>query len=904
MQIRKSLVAVLFFSVVLAQSVAGQPTPAASIPLYRKVQLPYGLVEFVPSAQPRVGLALSGGGSRGLAQIGALKAFAEYDIPIDFVVGTSMGSIIGGLYATGYPIDELDSIARNTDWYDMLSIGKQINRRELFIDQKITEDRSVLTLRMNGLKPVLPTSVNDGQKLLNYLNVLTLQAPLRSQTNFDLFEVPFRAVCTDLVKGEPVILRSGSLAQAMRASSSVSFLLSPIKIDSLILVDGGLVANVPAGITRQEGADIVLAVNTTSGLHTKEELELPWIVADQVVSIPMKLINEAQNRQADIVIAPDLGSKAANDFSGIDTLIETGYNAGIKSISAIRNLFSLCFTKNLNRDEIVLLHPALGSAPELLRSALQPLFQKDTLRGSELSLKLYQLNDSMVYSDIRITITHYRNFDLVDIEAIPQPRINSFSYSGVTKLDPDTVNYILGTLTGTPYTGKKILACIKNILARYRSIGYSLAELDSVRFDSAAGRISFHLNEGIISEIKITGNEFTNETVIRREIPIKQEDLFLSGNLKQGFTNLRSTNLFDNIYLNVERTGAKNKLIFRVEERQSSLIRFGLKMDNENIPQVSIDLRDENIFGTGAELGLLTYLSDRGKSYTLEQKANRIFYSYFTYNITAFYRFNDIYTYHTYNSESTHFYNRDLNGEYRQIQYGFSFALGRQMERWGNFIIKSSYQIDRIKNLDNTPASAGSIRLVTLRASTSFDTQDRYPYPTNGIRLSGFYETALQAIGSEIGYTNIGGEYQFNIPLASAHTLSSGLKIGFADRTLPLSQQYSLGGQYSFIGMKENEYRGRQIFLATMEYRYKLPVKLFFDTYFQTRYSIGSISEVQEALRLKEFRHSLGFTLSFDTPIGPADFTAGRAFTINSGLSDYPFRLSPLCLYFSIGYYY
>ncbi|MEJ2617593.1 MAG: patatin-like phospholipase family protein, partial [Ignavibacteriaceae bacterium] len=178
-------------------------------------KLPFGLSKEVSKTKPVVALALSGGGARGLAQIGILKALEEAGIKVDIIIGTSMGSIIGGLYSAGYSVHQLDSIARNTNWNDLLSSERETNRRELFIDQKVTEDKAIFSLRMKGLTPILPTSINNGQKLSNYLNLLTLQAPIHADSSFDELKTKFRAVCTDLVTGSPVILSRGSLSQAM-----------------------------------------------------------------------------------------------------------------------------------------------------------------------------------------------------------------------------------------------------------------------------------------------------------------------------------------------------------------------------------------------------------------------------------------------------------------------------------------------------------------------------------------------------------------------------------------------------------------------------------------------------------------------------------------------------------------
>jgi NTE family protein len=126
--------------------------------------------------------------------------------------------------------------------------------------------------------------------------------------------------------------------------------------------------------------------------------------------------------------------------------------------------------------------------------------------------------------------------------------------------------------------------------------------------------------------------------------------------------------------------------------------------------------------------------------------------------------------------------------------------------------------------------------------------------------------------------------------------------LGVADETLPLSEYFSLGGQQNFFGYREDDARGRQLFVASLEYQYKLPFSLFFDTYFKTRYDFGAVWERAEEMRLVDFKHGVGITIGLDTPIGPAEFSLGRAFHINKLFSDHPMSFGPFVVYFSIGY--
>jgi len=877
-------------------------------PEYSVRKLPFGLEKRRPVQMPVVGLALSGGGSRGISQIGVLKALEEYGIPVDIIVGTSMGSIVGGLYASGYSVKDLDSIARVTDWAALLSTNTKIDRRELFIDQKVTEDKSVFALRLNKLKPIIPTSFNDGQRFTNYLNVLTFQAPFRQSKNFDDLEIPFRAVCTNLVSGEPEVLRRGSLAQAIRASSSVSFLLAPVRVDSVLLVDGGLVANIPVKIARKEGADFVIAVNTTSQLHPAEEMQSPLSVADQVLSIPMKLLDQDQLQYANYLISPTLNEKSSVDFSDLDSLIGIGYSDAVPHCNAMKSSIDSLYNDRLKKNSFVIRHPRVSVVPSEMRESLTQLCGRDSISSGEILGWLYKINANDDYEDISARIVPGIESTGIEISTKPRPKVSLIHIEGADKISADSIGVVAEKLIGCRFSASTVLTISKEILDMYRHKGYSLAEIDSLRFEPRTGVIHIHINEGLINKLVFRGNKETDVSMIRREMPISEGDVFVSERLQRGLTNLRNTNLFESLIVSIERVADGNILVLDVEEKITSIARFGFKLATENTPQVYVDIRNENILSSGSELGLMMFLSQRGRSFTAEHKANRIFNTYFTYNVKAFYKFDDIFTYHDKQSTSTRFFEREENGLYRQIEYGSSVAVGYQARRLGTLIFRGTLEYDQIKyihqNVDTTNNLEGINRIVNLSASLKIDTQDKYPYPTKGLKLNAFYEVASTAFGSKVGYTNVGGDCQINFTLGSRHTVGTNFKIGVADKTLPLTQQYSLGGQYSFFGMKENEFRGRQIFLGSLDYRYYLPVKIFFDTYLQLRYDIGSTWQVPDQIRFADLRHGVGVSLSFDTPIGPADFSLARSFLFVRDFPNNPIKLGPAIFYFSIGYYY
>ncbi len=874
----------------------------------RTVKLPFDLTYQVPAFSPKVAIALSGGGAKGLAQIGILEALKDNDIPIEIIVGTSMGSVIGGLYSAGYTLAQIDSISENTNWEDILASSRETDRKELFVDQKITEDKAIFSLRLKGLTPIIPTSINNGQRLTSYLNLLAFQAPIHVKNSFDDLRYKFRAVCTDLVTGNPVIIKSGSLSQAMRASSSVSFLLSPVKMDSLILVDGGLVANVPVNIASKSGADFIIAVNTTSGLHSKSELTLPWIIADQIISIPMKILNEEQLNNANVIINPNLSDKDPIDFTEIDTLVKKGYNSGLTYVQGIKEKIDSIYNKNLEKSEgkyfiknVTLENNfSITSYPTLVK-----LGYRDSISNYEIVKTLGNLLESGDYKNVEAKVTEYGNRSEINFILEKNPIIEKINLKGISLIDTGKAESIFESLTGKPFNSRKLYSKIIKVLEIYRGLGYSLADLEKCEFQPNTGVLNITFDEGMISEIVIEGNKYTKPSIILREFPLRDGNYFSYDKVKEGLIDLRSTNLFDDIILTVKRENDENILTINVIEKISSLVRFGFRVDNEDKFQMSMDIRDENLFGTGTELGLLLFGGSRNRAYVLEHKSNRIFNTYFTYKINAFYQFDDAYTYRNDSTVSEREFSRSINGEYRQIYYGTSLSLGAQVEKFGNLIFQGIYKFDQVKIKQGiTGFNAYKLKIVSLKASSTIDTQDKYPFPDKGLYFSGFYETAQTVLGGDVGYFNVGFNYRGYVTFGRVHTFSPRIRIGFADKTLPISEQYSLGGQEMFYGLRKDEYRGRQIFLTSLEYRYKLPFEIFFDTYFSARYDLGYVWPEQEQIRFKDLHHGIGTSLSFDTPIGPAKFSVGKSFLFEKTQAGNPVFWGETIFYFSIGYYY
>ena len=893
---------ILFFFLISCAYLPAQQKDTLKLTYIEKF-LPYGLIQKVPENMPRVGIALSGGGSRSLSQIGVLKAFEEKHIPVEDIVGTSMGSIVGGLYSAGYSLEELDSIVNKNNWDEFFSV-EQSHRNELFVDQKITEDRALISLRLQGLTPVLPKSISSGQRGANFLNLLSLNAPLQTNESFDDYLFKFRAVSSDLVGGKEIILDKGPLGLAMRASSSVTFLLPPVRKDSLLLVDGGLVANIPVKETRNLGADMVIAVNTSSPLYQRNELNLPWTIADQLVSIPMQILNDQQLNEADYVIKPDLNDRKNSDFKNLEGLIKEGYNSAVPVVKKISADFEKKFKADLNIGLKYYENLTIENSSDLSLKLFDRISGKDSISNKDLLYELYLLNKNNEYNKLYFVVNDEGSTSSLKIFDTPNPIVKDFEITGDSLVTKSEIEKKIIPLLNKPYSPVNTLNTALEIMRLYKQKGYSFARIKSLRFDPYTQILFIDLSEGIISGISVAGNMRTNKNIITRELPLRVGDVFKYSNAERGLTNLRSTNLFDQVEMDVTDSSGESEITVNVIEKISGVVRFGLRIDNENLTQLSVDVRDENFLGTGTEIGAIFSGGIRNRSYTLEQKANRVFDSYLAYKIRAFYEFNDVNVYKDDSVKAPNRFSRSKYGEYRQIFYGGSFGIGTQVMRFGNIFAEARFQNDRIKNKSNYTGSTDNIFVTALRFSLLVDSQNDYPYPTDGFLIKSYYETAQTALGGDIGYTKFLFDYKSIFSPAPRHTFSLRGVLGYSDKTLPLSEQFSFGGQNSFFGLHDYEYRGRQILSASFEYRYELPIKIFFDTYLKVRYDLGSIWAEREQIRFKDLKHGVGATLSFNTPIGPADFSVGKSFYFTNTLLKNTVIWGPTLFYFTIGYYY
>jgi NTE family protein len=357
------------------------------------------LAEPAPSpARPRVGLVLSGGGARGIAHIGVLRVLEERRVPVDLITGTSMGSIIGGLYAAGYSPDEMADIIDGIDWADSFDDDPPRAQRSF---RRKQDDLDYLTSLELGLREgavALPWGLVQGQKLNLILRRLFLR--VAAIDDFDELHVPFRAVSTDVVTGQPVVHESGDLATAIRASMSLPGVFAPVEHEGKLLIDGGVSNNTPVDLALAMGADVLIVVDVGTPLDPKEEITNAGAVIGQLVSLMVVSTTQRQlalMRPGDILIRPDLEGVSTASFELGSPVALRGETAARADLAALDRL-------------------AVGEAEHAQRIAAQRHGAVAALRIARVKVE----NDSRLRNDVleaRLETRGGKDLDVAGLEA-------------------------------------------------------------------------------------------------------------------------------------------------------------------------------------------------------------------------------------------------------------------------------------------------------------------------------------------------------------------------------------------------------------------------------------------------------------------------------------------------------
>ncbi len=502
--------------------------------------------------QPKVGLVLSGGGAKGFAHIGILKELEKSGVQVDYIGGTSMGAIVGGLHASGYSADQIEEIILKTDF--MKVMRDNVSRREKPFFNKEYSEKYAVTLPIKEGSIGLPLGLSKGQNVLNFLTELF--APVDEVQDFSKLPIPFYCVATNIETGKEVVLEKGSLPLAVRASAAFPSLLNPVEIDGKLLVDGGVVNNFPVDVMRRKKMDLIIGVSVQGQLLEREELSSIASLLMQIVNFQMYEKSDDQISLLNFYIKPDIVEYSVISFDKKEEIIERGKKAAkpfkvvFDSIAKLQKNKKKPHIVNFKNNKFlvdrIIIKGNKNYTNNYILGKLQ-LRKGDTVSYKDISKKINSLTASKNFK--RIDYHFEKSFEGKKLELIvKEEKVQSYLRFG---LHYDLL-YKSGVLLN--YNHKKIIT-------QNDELSLDLAIGDRIRYD-----FQYFIDNGLLP----------------------------SYGVQSRFNTFNSDFLFDNSLINIRYTDFTNALY--LQTTMDKKFAFGVGVEHKNIT-----VKSDNILTNGQE---------------------------------------------------------------------------------------------------------------------------------------------------------------------------------------------------------------------------------------------------------------------------------------------------------------
>ena len=890
---------------------------AATIVLPDTLATPNHRYEIVPAMRPlrkTVGLALSGGGANGIAQIGVLKALEEEHVPIDFIAGTSMGALVGGLYSSGYTATELESLAFSLPWQKLVSLNNDAPRTNTWLEQKSIRDRASIAIRFEKFKLVVPKSLSAAQTLTRTIDLLILNAPYHTDYSFSSLPIQFRAVTTDLLSGRRVTLDSGPFSEAMRASGTIPILYQPIERNGRKLADGGLVANLPVDELERFDAGYKVAVDTHGRMYTdSSDIDVPWKAADQAMTILTQVQYPQQLDKADMVITPEIEHHKATDFSDVRELIAAGYAKGRLLAPLIKRNIQLAPQNDLDIAGFSKSVVGIPDSPEFIE---QSRMAKAIVRG-ETGVKkiLNELLETGLYSRVHAEIDQRAKRAAFVLE--PLPRIERVEVTGgpASEVAEKEIESAFLPVTGRLYTSEVATRSLEKLIRLCRDKGYSLVGIERASVEGIT--LTVRLTSGRIEKVAIEQDrKLTKPLTVRREMAVDSTRTFRYADAEKTIDNLYGTGVFNRVSLSAESPVEQGKegngtLLVRLDEKLPSVLRIGVRYDDTSNAQLLLDFRNENLGGTGNSAGGWAKIGPKNNRFNLEYSMPRIGNTPLTMFTRAFFDQRDFETRQLALIGQS---GLQATGEPRSLgiqRYGVTTSFGTRISKNGRLTADVTVQNARSYTRDNIdePFATGNLSLASIGGQFIFDSRDSSFLPTGGRYTNIRYSSTSGLSGGLDNFWQLAASHEENFPIAPAITLQLTALVGTSSEEVPLTEKFFLGGtgnaySYRFIGLKDSDLIGNNIAVGGAMLRYKSPVQLLFPTSFTLSYNIGNVWERRAEMSFSRLIQGAGAGLVWETPIGPAHFTVAKPFAFESEEVQDAARIdfTDTLFYFSLGH--
>ena len=710
--------------------------------------------------RPKIGLVLSGGGAMGFAHIGTLKMLDSLQIPIDYIAGTSMGGIAAALYAVGYTGKEIEQIARTVDWQKTFT--DQPPRGKLPYFQKQDAEKYQLELGIKDFLPLGPGGAIVGQNIMLLFSRLVFD--YADISDFDSLQIPFRCVAVDLITGNEVVLKGGSLAKAMRSTMAVPSIFSPVEWGDSLLVDGGLLNNLPVDVAQEMGADIVIA--STVGNPNKERQEIRSVI--DVLSQSFNILRDktlnANVGDADILVDIKLYGLGPADF--VNNKVVQIIAAGDKA--------------------------AKETEPQII----------------ELKEK-YQLRSNRFY----------RQCELPDTVV----QIAEISFSGNHTIPETAIREIVKIKAGDPFSADSM----DIYMGRLKSTG-DFYWIRYTTEDVGQNRINLKIileekKRPIIYGINIFGNEALPFDFIYRLLGVKPGEIFIHSQIEDRISYLYSLGYFENIYYEVEPVGT-NSIRFNlyVKESPDLKIRLGLRYDNYyqlvvamnlliiNKPIPGLRIENEFQFIGKEKFSSQAYYPSRAMNFPLYPFVNLDYE-----NI-------EIFIYDKDGNKSASYKNR-----YTQTGLGLGMLYKNywNVEAAWNYEWAKVRPIVAVSDPQEFPSWKDE--LWKMKISSNIDRLDDTFVPRNGLMVHAIYEKSLQDMYDNSSYIRMDVSLDYYKTLANKHTFHVYGFYGVVDMDSLTNKFIMKGGPENCIGVGYNQLLATTLSAARLDYRYELRKNLY-----------------------------------------------------------------------------
>ncbi len=479
------------------------------------------LVAFATQAQQKtnkdikVGLVLSGGGAKGLAHIGVLKTIDSLGVKIDYISGTSMGAIVGALYASGYNGKQLDSIFSNINFDDILS--DNLPRASKTFYERENSEKYAVTIPFNKLKIHLPSAISKGQNVFNLLTRLTLH--VSNIDKFDQLPIPFFCLATNVETGASVILDKGSLPQAVAASGAFPTLFQPVVIEDQILIDGGVANNYPIDELKAKGMDIIIGVDVQDDLATKENLTSAPEILLQINNYRTIRDMKEKSKKTDIYIKPDIKDFTVVSFDEGQQIIERGRIAAIQLSEKLKEITQVQNNRNLPEFNV----PETDSIK----------INRITVNGNNKYTRAYVLGKLKLKADEKVSYPHFNkgvnnlvathNFDSFLYEF--KPSIDGYDLIANVK-ESDVTTFLK---VGVHYDDLYKSAALLNITQKRILFNNDVASFDFILGDNVRYNFEYYIDKGFYWSIGLRSRYNTFHKNINASLVLDEDELSMTG---------------------------------------------------------------------------------------------------------------------------------------------------------------------------------------------------------------------------------------------------------------------------------------------------------------------------------------------------------------------------------------